>query len=53
VFRRSVKVTQQLSLLWWEDRGQRGVGEGKDFNAFALIFQMNSQWRTPAATPSA
>lgn len=48
-FRHAIKVAERLSLAWWEDRGQRGVGEGKDFNAVAFIFQMKNRFRADYA----
>jgi hypothetical protein len=44
-FRHAVKCACNLSLAWWEDRGQRGMGEGKEFNAVAFIFQMKNRFR--------
>lgn len=41
----AVKDARDLALAWWEERGQEGVSEGKDFNATAFIFQMKNRFR--------
>lgn len=41
----AVKDARDLALAWWEERGQAGVSEGKDFNATAFIFQMKNRFR--------
>lgn len=44
-FFQAAKCARGLALAWWENRGQRGVGEGKEFNSVAFIFQMKNRFR--------
>lgn len=43
----SKKRGEQLSLLWWERAGKRGMFYGKDFNATVWVFAMKNRhnWR--------
>ena len=31
-------------MAWWEDSGQAGIGQGRNFNAVAFIFQMKNRF---------
>lgn len=43
----SKKRGEQLSLLWWERNGKKGMFWGKDFNATVWVFAMKNRhnWR--------
>ncbi|MCV0371735.1 hypothetical protein [Filomicrobium sp.] len=41
----AIRYAKQLEQAWWEDRGQRGISLGKDFNASAFCFQMKNRFR--------
>lgn len=43
-FSETVKEALTLSQNWWEERGQRGLDEGKDFNATTYIFNMKNRF---------
>src|SRR5262249_193163 len=44
-FSYSVKKSLTYAQAWWEDAGQTGMGQGKDFNATVFIFQMKNRFR--------
>src|SRR5690606_36917391 len=45
-FSDAIKIARDLSLAWWEDKGQEAITLGpKEFNATAFIFQMKNRFR--------
>lgn len=42
-FRDAIRVAEAKSLLFWEEKGIKGVGQGKDFNDRAWKFNMQNR----------
>lgn len=37
-FQETIKHARELSACWFAERGRKGIGEGKEFNATAFLF---------------
>jgi hypothetical protein len=44
-FASALSLAKELEQAWWEDKGQKGLNQGKSFNATAFIFQMKNRFR--------
>lgn len=44
-FAQALSLAKELEQAWWEDKGQKGLNQGKNFNATAFIFQMKNRFR--------